>query len=75
MLTTTWSRVFGLFTFNRLWAQIHEMTADTENERRDFTRFNGTNFPQYKFAVVLKLRLFNLEQIVLGTETKPVEVS
>ena len=51
------------------------MAADTENERRDFTRFNGTNFPQYKFAVVLKLRLFKLEQIVLGTETKPVEVS
>ena len=44
---------------------------DGPNERRDYAKFNGINFPQFKFGVMLKLRRKKLDQIVLGTETKP----
>ena len=44
---------------------------DGPNERRDYAKFNGINFPQWKFGVMLKLRRKKLDQIVLGTETKP----
>ena len=48
---------------------------DGPNERRDYAKFNGINFPQWKFGVMLKLRRKKLDQIVLGTETKPNEVT
>ena len=48
---------------------------DGPNERRDYAKFNGINFPQFKFGVMLKLRRKKLDQIVLGTETKPNEVT
>ena len=48
---------------------------DGPNERRDYAKFNGINFPQWKFGVMLKLRRKKLDQIVLGTETNPNEVT
>ena len=51
------------------------METDKLNEKRDFPRFNGTNFPQWRFGVMLKLRAKKLDPVVLGTETKPNEVS
>ena len=48
---------------------------DGPNERRDYAKFNGINSPQFKFGVMLKLRRKKLDQIVLGTETKPNEVT
>ncbi len=48
--------------------------AESPDRRRDYVKFNGINFPQWKFAVMLKLKKKKLDAIVLGTETKPVEV-
>lgn len=47
---------------------------DNANDRRDYVKFNGINFPQWKFGVMLKLRMKKLDPIVLGIETRPVEV-
>ena len=50
------------------------MAAENQSERREYAKFKGTNFPQWRFGVMLKLRSKKLEKIVLGTETKPAEV-
>ena len=47
--------------------------AESPDRRRDYVKFNGINFPQWKFAVLLKLKK-KLDGIVLVTETRPVEV-
>lgn len=49
--------------------------AESPDRRRDYVKFNGINFPQWKFAVMLKLKKKKLDGIVLGTETRPVEVT
>ena len=49
--------------------------SESPNGKRDYVKFNGINFPQWKFGVMLKLRRKKLDSIVLGTETKPVEVT
>jgi len=46
----------------------------SDSPRSDYAKFNGINFPQWKFGVMLKLRRKKLDSIVLGTETKPIEV-
>jgi hypothetical protein len=46
----------------------------TNNDLRDYAKFNGINFPQWRYGVMLKLRRKKLEKIVLGTEQKPTEV-
>ena len=51
------------------------MTADNQSERREYAKFNGTNFPKWRFGVMLKIRSKKLEKIVLGTGTKPAEVT
>ena len=48
--------------------------AESPDRRRDYVKFNGINFPQWKFAVMLKLKKKKLGGIVLGTETRPAEV-
>ena len=50
------------------------MADENQNERRDYAKFNGVNFPQWKFGVMLKLRRKKLDQIVLGLEEIPAEV-
>ena len=49
--------------------------AESPDRQRDYVKFNGINFPQWKFAVMLKLKKKKLGGIVLGTETRPVEVT
>ena len=51
------------------------MADENQNERRDYAKFNGVNFPQWKFGVMLKLRRKKLDQIVLGLEEIPAEVT
>ena len=68
-----------LIKLNRLWAQLTPTqlnTRMTENSegKRDFTKFNGVNFPQWKFAVMLKLKQKKLDGIALGNDQKPTEV-
>jgi hypothetical protein len=46
----------------------------SDSPRSDYAKFNGINFPQWKFGVMLKLRRKKLDSIVLGIETKPNEV-
>jgi hypothetical protein len=46
----------------------------TNNDHRDYAKFNGINFPQWRYGVMLKLRRKKLDGIVLGTEPKPTEV-
>jgi hypothetical protein len=48
--------------------------AENSEGKRDFTKFNGVNFPQWKFAVMLKLKQKILDGIVLGYDRKPNEV-
>lgn len=61
----------------RTWTHIIYTIMDDgiSNDRRDYAKFNGINFPQWKFGVMLKLRRKKLDQIVLGIEEKPTEVS
>lgn len=47
--------------------------TESPDKKRDYVKFNGINFPQWKYAVMLKLRKKKLEAIVLGTETKPTQ--
>jgi hypothetical protein len=49
--------------------------SDSPERKRDYVKFNGINFPQWKYAVMLKLRKKKLEDVVLGTEMKPLEVT
>lgn len=49
--------------------------TESPDKKRDYVKFNGINFPQWKYAVMLKLRKKKLEAIVLGTETKPTQVT
>jgi hypothetical protein len=42
--------------------------------KRDFTKFNGVNFLQWKYAVMLKLKQKKLDGIVLGNDKKTTEV-
>ena len=51
------------------------MEDENQNERRDYAKFNGINFQQWKFGVMLKLRRKKLDQIVLGLEEIPAEVT
>jgi hypothetical protein len=44
------------------------------NELRDYAKFNGINFPQWRYGVMLKLRRKKLEKLVLGQDPKPAEV-
>jgi hypothetical protein len=48
--------------------------AENSEGKRDSTKFNGVNFPQWKFAVMLKLKQKKLDGIVLGYDRKPNEV-
>ena len=50
------------------------MADENQNERRDYAKFNGVNFPQWKFGIMLKLRGKKLDQFVLGLEDIPAEV-
>ena len=64
---------------NRLWARLtptrlNTKMAENSEGKRDFTKFNGVNFPQWKFAVMLKLKQKKLDGIVLGYDRKPNEV-
>ncbi|XP_045034748.1 uncharacterized protein LOC116934903 [Daphnia magna] len=43
------------------------------NELRDYAKFNGINFPQWRYGVMLKLRRKKLEKLVLGQDPKPAE--
>jgi hypothetical protein len=70
---------FLLIKLNRLWAQLtpaqlNIRMAENSEGKRDFTKFNGVNFPQWKFAVKLKLKQKKLDGIVLGNDKKPTEV-
>jgi hypothetical protein len=49
--------------------------ADSPDRKRDYVKFNGINFPQWRYAVMLKLRKKKLEDVVLGIEKKPTEVT
>jgi hypothetical protein len=51
------------------------MTNESITERRDFARFNRINFPQFRYAIMLKLKVLRLENIVLGTEPRPHQVT
>ncbi len=52
-----------------------EMANESTNGQRDYAKFNGVNFPQWKFGVMLKLRRKRLDQIVLGAQQKPAQVT
>ncbi|KZS02486.1 Uncharacterized protein APZ42_000461, partial [Daphnia magna] len=43
------------------------------NELRDYAKFNGINFPQWRYGVMLKLRKKKFEKLVLGQDPKPAE--
>ncbi len=79
ILTNTVSYVMHiLFKLNRLWAQLTlELIkmSDSPDRKRDYVKFNGINFPQWRYAVMLKLRKKKLEDVVLGIEKKPTEVT
>ncbi|KAK4030475.1 hypothetical protein OUZ56_023711 [Daphnia magna] len=47
------------------------MSNESITERREFARFNGINFPQFRYAIMLELKVLRLENIVLGTEPRP----
>jgi hypothetical protein len=47
------------------------MTNENQPEGGEFERFNGLNFQNFRYALMLKLRAHRLIGIVLGTETKP----
>ncbi|XP_046654657.1 uncharacterized protein LOC124348477 [Daphnia pulicaria] len=47
------------------------MSNESTTERREFTRSNGIDFPQIRYATMLKLKVVRLENIVLGTDPKP----
>jgi len=51
------------------------MSNESITERREFARFNGINFPQFRYAIMLKLKVLRLENIVLGTEPRPHQVT
>ena len=51
------------------------MSNESTTERREFARFNGINFPQFRYAIMLKLKVLRLENIVLGTEPRPRQVT
>ena len=51
------------------------MDEGSSTDRRDYAKFNGVNFPQWKFGVKPYLRRKKLDLIVLGTEEKPTEVN
>ena len=50
------------------------MSNESITERREFARFNGINFPQFRYAIMLKLKVLRLENIVLGIEPITCEV-
>lgn len=63
---------------NRLWAQLTLKLikmSDSPDRKRDYVKFNGINFPQWRYAVMLKLRKKKLEDVVLGIEKKPTDVT
>jgi hypothetical protein len=67
-----------LLIFSRLWAQLTLKLikmSDSPDRKRDYVKFNGINFPQWRYAVMLKLRKKKLEDVVLGIEKKPTEVT
>ncbi len=50
------------------------MTSSTSKDVSHIVKFNGTNFPSWKFGIWMFLEKHKLVAVVNGTETKPAEV-
>ncbi|KZR99930.1 Uncharacterized protein APZ42_004006, partial [Daphnia magna] len=49
------------------------MSSTTPREVSHIAQYDGTNFPLWKLGLWTLLEEHNLEEIVTGTSTKPVE--